>query len=43
LNPYTGATPPLGTGCAPTPGAPNDCGVVPTLRETWGRLKAQYH
>ena len=43
LNPFTGTTPPLGTGCAPTPGTANDCGVVPTLRETWGRLKAQYH
>jgi hypothetical protein len=42
LNPYAGTTPPLGTGCAPTPGAPNDCGVVPTLRETWGRLKSLY-
>jgi len=42
LNPYTGTTPPLGTGCAPTPGTPNDCGAVPTLRETWGRLKSSY-
>ena len=42
LNVYTGTTPPLGTGCAPTPGAPNDCGVVPVARETWGRLKALY-
>ena len=42
LNPYTGTTPPLGTGCAPTPGAPNDCGVTPVARETWGRLKALY-
>jgi hypothetical protein len=42
LDPYTGTTPPLGTGCAPTPGAPNDCGVVAVARETWGRLKALY-
>ena len=42
LNPYTGSTPPLGTGCAPTPGLPNDCGVTPVARETWGRLKALY-
>ena len=42
LDPYTGTTPPLGTGCAPTPGAPNDCGVVAVNRETWGRLKALY-
>ena len=42
LDPYTGTTPPLGTGCPPTPGAPNDCGVTPVARETWGRLKALY-
>ena len=42
LDPYTGTTPPLGTGCTPTPGAPNDCGVTPVARETWGRLKALY-
>ena len=42
LDPYAGTTPPLGTGCAPTPGAPNDCGVVAVNRETWGRLKALY-
>jgi hypothetical protein len=42
LNPYTGTVPPLGTGCAPTPGLPNDCGVTPTQRATWGRLKALY-
>ena len=42
LNPYTGTTPPLGTGCPPTPGAPNDCGVTPVAHETWGRLKALY-
>jgi len=42
LDPYTGTTPPNGTGCAPTPGAPNDCGVTAAARETWGRLKALY-
>jgi len=42
LNPYTGTTPPIGTGCAPTPGAPNDCGITPVAHETWGRLKALY-
>ena len=42
LDPYTGATEPIGTGCAPTPGAPNDCGVTTVARETWGRLKALY-
>ena len=42
LNPYTGATPPAGTGCAPTPGAPNTCNSTPTRPTTWGRLKAAY-
>ena len=42
LNAYTGATPPNGTGCAPSPGAPNDCGVTATTHETWGRLKSLY-
>src|SRR5262249_19774808 len=27
LSPYIGTVPPLGTGCAPTPGLPNNCGV----------------
>jgi hypothetical protein len=37
-NPYSGTTPPLGTGCNPTPGASNGC---PTAVEpvTWGALK----
>jgi hypothetical protein len=42
LNPYTGTTSPIGTGCAPTPGALNDRGVVAVSRETWGRLKSLY-
>ena len=42
LSAYTGTTPPLGTGCPPTPGAPNTCGVTPVAHETWGRLKALY-
>ena len=42
LNLYTGTTPPLGTGCPPTPGAVNDCGITPVAHETWGRLKALY-
>jgi len=40
LNPYTGSTQPVGTGCPPTPGAPNSCGVTPTRHETWGRVKS---
>src|SRR5262249_46979387 len=29
LDPFAGTTTPTGTGCPPTPGAPNSCGVVP--------------
>ena len=42
LNPYTGTTLPSGTGCSPTPGAPNTCGVVAVGRTSWGRVKAMY-
>jgi len=42
LDPYTGTVPPLGTGCSPTPNAPNACGVVPVKKDTWGQLKALY-
>jgi hypothetical protein len=42
LNPYVGTTPPLGTGCAPTPGQANVCDDTPTRTPTWGRLKALY-
>jgi hypothetical protein len=42
LNPYTGSTPPLGTGCAPTPGDPNLCVPTPALHATWGRIKVLY-
>jgi hypothetical protein len=42
LNPYTGTTPPVGTGCTPTPGAPNLCGATPAERVSWGRLKTLY-
>jgi len=42
LNPYAGSTAPTGTGCPPTPGRPNDCGVTPTRRDTWGRVKAHW-
>ena len=40
LNPYTGTALPTGTGCPPTPGVPNECGITPTRAETWGRVKA---
>ena len=42
LNPYTGSTPPLGTGCAPSPAAPNTCAPTPALHASWGRMKALY-
>ncbi|HET9328186.1 MAG TPA: lamin tail domain-containing protein [Candidatus Eisenbacteria bacterium] len=42
LNPYAGSVPPLGSGCAPSPGAPNQCGPTPALRTSWGSLKALY-
>jgi hypothetical protein len=40
LNPYAGTTQPVGTGCPPTPGEGNSCGITPARRETWGRVKA---
>jgi hypothetical protein len=42
LNPYTGATPPPGNGCAPTPASANLCGSTPTRRMPWGRIKSIY-
>ena len=42
LNPYTGSTPPLGSGCPPSPGSPNQCGATPTLQASWGKIKATY-
>ncbi len=42
LDPYTGTTPPLGTGCAPSPGVTNLCGDTPALTSTWGRIKSLY-
>ena len=42
LDPYTGATPPAGNGCAPSPGAPNVCAPTPVRPESWGRMKALY-
>lgn len=41
--PYTGALFPVGTGCAPSPAAPNQCGGnVPTEPASFGTLKATY-
>ena len=42
LNPYTGTTTPTGTGCQPTPAAPNACGATPSRTPTWGSLKRLY-
>ena len=41
LNPYEGETPPLGTGCAPSPGAAVSC-ATPATPDTWGRMKIRY-
>jgi hypothetical protein len=41
LNPYTGTTPPLGTGCNPTPGSGNHCPTA-IQPQTWGRVKHLY-
>jgi Lamin Tail Domain len=41
LNPYIGTTLPLGTGCAPSPGALFLC-PTPARPTTWGDLKARY-
>ncbi len=42
LNPYSGTTPPAGTGCSPSPGGVNACNNTPVRPETWGKLKAIY-
>ena len=42
LNPYTGATPPMGNGCAPTPANVNVCDSTPVRRMPWGRMKTVY-
>jgi lamin tail-like protein len=42
LDPYTGATPPQGNACVPTPGAPNACDTTPARAVTWGSLKSRY-
>jgi lamin tail-like protein len=43
LNPYTGTTAPIGTGCSPSPGVPNQCSTTPARPVTWGRIKTLYH
>jgi hypothetical protein len=41
LNPYTGTTPPLGTGCAPSPETANGC-ATPVEDNTWSRIKVLF-
>jgi hypothetical protein len=43
LDPYAGTTPPTGTGCAPTPGLPNQCSATPARHASWGEVKLRYH
>ena len=42
LNPYSGTLVPLGTGCSPSPGQPNQCDTTPNRRVTWGEVKLLY-
>lgn len=42
LNPYAGTIQPVGTGCVPSPGVPNACGITPAHKVTWGRVKSIY-
>lgn len=43
LAPYSGSTEPTGTGCAPTPGLPNDCaGIVGAQHSTLDAVKAAF-
>ena len=42
LNPYTGSTLPVGSGCSPSPGTVNGCAATPARRSTWGALKMIY-
>jgi hypothetical protein len=42
LNPYTGTTPPPGTGCTPTPAAANVCGTTPARAVSWGSVKSRF-
>lgn len=42
LNPYSGSAEPGGSGCQPTPDAPNGCDSTPTRGVSWGGLKKLY-
>ena len=41
LNAYTGSGEPKGTGCPPTPGAPNGC-TTPISESSWGGIKLRF-
>ena len=41
LNKYSGSGEPKGTGCAPTPGAENEC-TTDVKSTTWGKIKMQF-
>ena len=41
-NPYSGSALPGGSGCQPTPGAPNVCSSTPAHRASWGEIKTRY-
>jgi hypothetical protein len=41
LNKCTATCDPTGTGCAPTPGAPNVC-MTPVAARSWGKIKSMY-
>lgn len=43
MNPYSGETPPTGTGCYPTPGLTNTCvPQLPVEGATWGSVKHKF-
>lgn len=42
MNPYLGSTPPMGTGCGPSPSQPNTCDTTPARAVTWGEVKQRY-
>lgn len=41
LNPYTGSSPPVATGCMPSPGGSSGCST-PAKGATWGSVKSRY-
>jgi len=41
-DPYSGSAVPAGSGCQPTPGAPNTCSTTSGRRSTWGEVKTRH-